>query len=466
MDLPSGTRLVGASGTTYVVQSRVGSGGQGVVYRATEGDGGADVALKVYLDTWLGHDPLVMNRVRELIEERHSENLGLVEFVWPQDTIADTKLKAFTMSFVPQNYVPLRAMVDDETGDYEYAIERLPLRIVTKIGAALADAFDRLHGAGIAYRDLNGGNVFVDPKTGAIAILDTEQSVANDDSKVNIAGVESYRAPELWQYGFYPNSETDAYSLAVLFFKMLVIGHPLDGALEVQSRGPDGLSIDDEDARRRRYGTEPLFIFHPSDASNAPVPGFHDYPIRLWPALPASMRELFIRTFTTGLRSPERRVLENEWLPAFLRLRASIVSCSLATCGVENFFDPSEPQNRCSGCGAVLERRWLLESEGATIVLEPGLAVTRSYLDWEAARAADDRLALVVARDMPDGARLIGLKNVGVAPWLARRGDSPEAEPERIAPGKTLQLGSFSHVAFEPDGPFARLIAPEQRVPS
>jgi hypothetical protein len=53
------------------------------------------------------------------------------------------------------------------------------------------------------------------------------------------------------------------------------------------------------------YGAEPVFIFDPNDHSNEPVPGLHDNALAFWPIYPQFLRDLFIQSFTAGIRDPE-----------------------------------------------------------------------------------------------------------------------------------------------------------------
>jgi hypothetical protein len=96
------------------------------------------------------------------------------------------------------------------------------------------------------------------------------------------------------------------------------------------------------------YGENPLFIFGPDDASNRPVQGLHKGAISRWPFLPAYTKELFVRAFSKDiLHDPANRIIEQEWLRLFIRMRAEIYKCS---CGEVYFADPAAP-NPCPSCG-------------------------------------------------------------------------------------------------------------------
>ena len=83
----------------------------------------------------------------------------------------------------------------------------------------------------------------------------------------------------------------------------------------------------------------------------------HDNPLSFWPIYPGSLRKLFIRAFTAGLRDPDARVMENEWRKEMCALRDAIFHCP--HCGAENFFDVEKLRQRraldpCWGCQSLL----------------------------------------------------------------------------------------------------------------
>jgi len=84
----------------------------------------------------------------------------------------------------------------------------------------------------------------------------------------------------------------------------------------------------DVPAMNQLYGTEPVFIFDPGDDSNRPVPGYQDNAIVSWPIYPQFLRDLFTKSFTSGIKDPKNgRVRESEWRIAMVKLRDSIIYC-------------------------------------------------------------------------------------------------------------------------------------------
>jgi hypothetical protein len=98
---------------------------------------------------------------------------------------------------------------------------------------------------------------------------------------------------------------------------------------------------------KRIYGTNPVFVWDPTDDSNRPVQGMHKGAIVRWPFLPAYLRDTFIKAFSKELiHDPQKRIIEQEWLRIFIRMRAEIYKCS---CTEVYFADPVA-QNPCPGC--------------------------------------------------------------------------------------------------------------------
>ncbi|MDR2098117.1 MAG: hypothetical protein LBP37_06320, partial [Spirochaetaceae bacterium] len=66
--------------------------------------------------------------------------------------------------------------------------------------------------------------------------------------------------------------------------------------------------------------------------------------------LPEYLREEFIKAFSKELmHDPSKRIIDQEWLRLFIRMRGEIYKCS---CGEVYFADPKKP-NPCPKCGKI-----------------------------------------------------------------------------------------------------------------
>src|SRR6476619_2009400 len=133
----------------YEIQSPLGVGGMGEVYRARDTRLGRDVALKV-LTVDLAGDAARRARfeqeARLLAALNHPNILGIHD--------------------IGDSYVVME-LVEGST----LRGAQLPLRKVLDIGAQIAEGLAAAHGAGITHRDLKPDNVMV-TKDGRVKILD------------------------------------------------------------------------------------------------------------------------------------------------------------------------------------------------------------------------------------------------------------------------------------------------------
>src|SRR5205823_3368245 len=121
----------------------------------------------------------------------------------------------------------------------------------------------------------------------------------NRTNKGGVLGTPDFMAPEVVRGEALPSNKTDLYSLSVLLFYMLMIGHPLLGKRILNIRCWDAA------ARELLFGKEPVFIFDPSDDSNAAIDMAHDptgeaggTALMYWAIYPQALRNTFTKAFT------------------------------------------------------------------------------------------------------------------------------------------------------------------------
>ena len=181
--------------------------------------------------------------------------------------------------------------------------------------------------------------------TGAVLVCDCD-NIAPDGSNFGIGGKPGYMAPEIVRGVAKPDTQTDKYSLAVVLFKLLFRGDPLEGQKVVKD------VCLTEAAELKHYGSEAVFVYDPDDASNRPVRGIHDNVIKFWRMYPDYIKDAFIKSFTVGLNDTNKRIIENEWQKMFTRLRSEIIFCP---CGRTNYTCMFEKEDKftfkCPKCG-------------------------------------------------------------------------------------------------------------------
>jgi len=443
--LDSGHTLVTDMGEQVTVDSLLGSGGQGEVYRVRTLNGSS--AVKWYFPqhaTESQHDILVSLVDREWQDDR---------FLWPQRLVRDpaslTQGFGYLMDLRQPRFHDLPELFRREI--------RTKYRVLVTAALHTVEAYRELHQHGIVYRDISWGNIFFDPANGDVLVCDNDNAVAKG-TRAGIAGTPQFMAPELVRGGSDadPSIETDLHALAVLLFFMLTNHHPLEGAAALR------IHCMDENAMRQLHGTRPVFIFDPDDTSNAPVQGEHNTVLATWAALPKSLKALFTRTFTEGLRNPGARVREGEWQSALSRVRDELLLCG--SCGKQNLTEPGAASpGSCWSCGKDLVAPARLTVK-VNIARVPTVHTLRLGAEAELyehhLRDHVDRhtfhnpVGVVTAHPSQPGTW--GLTNRSPRTWTVRNamGKEHQVPPQRTAaikPGASIDFGSGAQGSITPE---------------
>jgi eukaryotic-like serine/threonine-protein kinase len=412
------------AGTAVTVGERLGEGGQGVVHAVTIG--GAPYAVKWYRYAPSGE---LRKSIAALVERGRPHR----DFYWPIDLVASDELTGF-------GYVMPR--LEPRFSSFAQLVSRSdqpPFRVVITVGRHLVTAFEALHSAGLCYRDISFGNLWVDADHSEVAIIDND-NVGLDSGEVFVWGTLRFMAPEVVRREAPPSSLTDLHSLAVFLFYLFMHGHPLEGVKTDESYSwADSAHRSETDLALRHFGTEPVFIFDPEDHSNPPRPGD---PVAVWWRLyPKFFRAVFERAFTSGLRDPSGlgRVAEGVWRRALIKLADCVSVCS---CQASVFYDPDDPGLRCWNCNQVPPRPRMLELPGGMIVLSAGATITPHHLR----RNRDHDTVIGLIENHPARPGELVLRNVSNKPWtMTPDGEEPKTvDPQRrlgVRP-MTIDFGS------------------------
>src|ERR1700730_18434000 len=147
MPLAPGTKL-----GPYEIQSPLGAGGMGAVYRAKDTRLDRTVAIKIP-PAHLSSDPVRkqhFEREAKTIYSLNHPNICVLYDVGQQDGI---------------DYLVMEC-VEGETLAKRLEKGALPLEQVLRFGMQVADALDKAHRSGVVHRDLKPGNIMLTP-TGA-----------------------------------------------------------------------------------------------------------------------------------------------------------------------------------------------------------------------------------------------------------------------------------------------------------
>lgn len=432
--LRPGERLTTADGSTMVVGALLGQGGQGQVFQV-ECDG-RPMALKWY-------HPATTDSLRDRAAEQRAALRDYIvpkvvpdrRFLWPVAFVEQpgTDRFGYLMELRPSNFISSAPVVVG-------SVRPAPTdEVLCTVAVGLADCFRALHLSGACYKDINLGGVFLDPKTGEVSICDCD-NVRVDKTKGTIWFPE-FAAPEVLR-GLTPSqASSDQHSLAVLLFYLFLRGHPLEGARSEQ------VHLFDLPAQRKFFGSSPLFVFDPDDRANQPVPGIHEGPIRLWPSLPQFLKDLFTQAFTEGLRTPNRRVTDGQWMEAFAKLRDLRVRCS---CGAESYLDPQDIDSgrpeQCRRCGRPIQMGPHLRIGSQVVILNPDTRLFPHHLG----RALDFSRPVARMSPHPEKPNAWGLTNLSVTPWTYQQdGANVPVPPGRSVPlrdGRIINIGAVRAV--------------------
>src|SRR3989442_682414 len=213
MGLATGTKL-----GPYEIQSPLGAGGMGEVYRARDTRLERTVAVKV-LPANLSSDPSLRQRLER--EARAVSKLSHPHICTLHDIGHHDGVDFLGME-----------LVEGETLEHRLVKGPLPTGEVLSIAAQIADALAKAHGVGIVHRDLKPANVML-TKTGAklmdfglakqsgmggdLPLMTAEQSKLTMQG--SIVGTFQYMAPEQLE-GKDADARADIFALGELIYEM------------------------------------------------------------------------------------------------------------------------------------------------------------------------------------------------------------------------------------------------------
>ncbi|HYM60651.1 MAG TPA: protein kinase [Thermoanaerobaculia bacterium] len=220
----------GTSISHYQIDSLLGEGGMGEVYRARDSQLERDVAMKI-LPAELVRDP---DRVRRFVQEaktasalNHPHIVAIFE-IGRHDEI---------------EYIAME-LIDGRTLRDAIHVQKLPLRKLTELIAQAADAVAKAHASGVIHRDLKPDNIMIS-RDGYAKVLDfglaklTEvrtESVSGEVTSVQadhtrdgvVLGTPAYMSPEQAQ-GKTVDHRSDIFSLGCILYEAATRKKAFDG---------------------------------------------------------------------------------------------------------------------------------------------------------------------------------------------------------------------------------------------
>jgi Tol biopolymer transport system component len=228
MDLAAGTKL-----GPYEIQSPLGAGGMGEVYRARDTRLDRTVAIKI-LPAHLSADPAGKQRFEreaKTISILNHPHICVLHDIGSQDGI---------------DYLVMEC-VEGETLAKRLERGPLPLEQVLKYGAQIADALDKAHRSGVVHRDLKPGNIMLTStgaklldfglaKPAAALAVAATLSASTKDSPVTeqgtIVGTFQYMSPEQVE-GKEVDGRSDIFSLGAVLYEMVTGRRAFEGKSQI-----------------------------------------------------------------------------------------------------------------------------------------------------------------------------------------------------------------------------------------
>lgn len=420
--LKAGTSLVSENSNKYTVISQIGAGSQGEVYEVDMN--GGRYALKWY------YQHSATQTQRDILDDLISKGAPDSTFLWPQEIVF---IKGVSFGYI----MPLRPKRYKSVVDLMKRRAEPSFYMLCRAAYNLINGYRKLHTMGYSYRDISFGNLFFDPDTGDALICDNDNVSANDRDDSCIYGTPRFMAPEIVIGKAKPSRNTDLYSLAVLLFYMLMLGHPLDGKLEAN------IKCMDTPAMNKLYGENPVFVYDPADKSNRPVKGYHDNVIIYWNLYPQIIRDLLTKSFTDGLTHPNKRVTENQWLDAFANLMTGITICP--KCGAESFFDEhkvaSSASHSCWSCNKPFQ------PPASIVIGKNRVLLDKNAKLYSHSIYADYDMNTVVGEVVqnPFDPSILGVMNMSADNWTYINAD---AQQKPIAVGKSGTITKGAKINF------------------
>ena len=244
--------MIGQTIAHYTITEKIGQGGMGEVYRATDSKLSREVALKILPKAFAG-DPQRMARFRreaKVLAALSHSNIGAIYGL--EDSAATQAL--------------VLELIEGDTLAQRITQGKIPMEEALRIALQMAAALEAAHEKGIIHRDLKPANVKITPE-GQVKVLDFGLAKAFEEDRSSeemahsptlsmqatemgiILGTAAYMSPEQAK-GTAADHRADIFSFGVVLYEMLTGRTPFQGETisdvlaSVLAREPDMGALD------------------------------------------------------------------------------------------------------------------------------------------------------------------------------------------------------------------------------
>src|SRR6266568_772509 len=232
--------MVGKTLRSYRIESKLGAGGMGVVYKAVDTRLDRTVAIKVLVASAVSAD-----REKRFVQEaKAASSLNHANIVTIYD-IDTQEIEGKPVRYIAMEYVA------GETLDHLIGRKSLAVRTALKYASQIADALAAAHAAGIVHRDLKPANVMVTLQ-GVVKVLDFGLAKLSEEGQADafaetlhgdgaslteagtILGTVAYMSPEQAD-GKKVDARSDIFSFGSVLYEMVTGRRAFAGGSKLSS---------------------------------------------------------------------------------------------------------------------------------------------------------------------------------------------------------------------------------------
>ena len=317
----AGETIVTIDGKKHRLGEMAGYGAQGVVYEDSTGT----KMIKLYYPSGSKIvDEDILERLHFIRDVKMPPNFVAIEDIVEEPYVGYVMKKVVDHKPLNTYLIP-----DPELSFSEWYNKGLGFRERIIIGYIIAKAFGELEKANLSYCDISGNNILVNTggKTASIKMIDVDNIYVAGKGNAAVLGTPRYIAPEVVSRQKNPDVLSDNYSLAVILFELLRVGHPY-----ISDDILDGTPEDEEAALAGKYD------YVTDDNSTNMLPA--DI------VLTDKLKDLFQRCFVDGKRNRMARPSAQEFEFALLEASNKVIQCP--SCGAWHY--PRKTGRVYDGC--------------------------------------------------------------------------------------------------------------------
>jgi serine/threonine protein kinase len=316
----TGETIITGDGEKHKLGKLAGYGAQGVVYE----DGTGSKMIKLYYPTGSNViDEDILERLRFIRNVKMPPNFVEIE------DIVDKPYVGYVMEKVV-DHKPLSTylIADKEMSFSEWYNQGLGFRERIFVGYIIAKAFGALERSNLSYCDISGNNILVKAeKSVSIKMIDVDNIYVAGKGTAAVLGTPRYIAPEVVSRQKNPDVLSDNYSLAVILFELLRVGHPY-----ISDDILDGTPENEDAALAGKYD----YVTDENSTNMLPA----DI------VLTDKLKNLFQRCFIDGKKNRLARPSAREFEFALLEASNKVIKCP--ACGAWHY--PRKTDRVYDGC--------------------------------------------------------------------------------------------------------------------